>query len=61
MQSVKQFFTDGAQKTVEAIVMIQQEGHNYYCKICELKLMMTMMKVSITAYVWDGCILNEQD
>ena len=38
MQSVKQFFTDDAWKTVEAIMMIKQEGCNYYCKICELEI-----------------------
>ena len=37
-ESVKQFFTDDALKTVEAIMMIKQEGYNYYCKICELEI-----------------------
>ena len=38
MQSVKRFFTDDAWKTVEAILMIKQEGCNYYCTICELEI-----------------------
>ena len=33
MQSVKWFFTDDAWKTVEAMMMIKQEGCNYYCKM----------------------------
>ena len=36
MQSVKRLFPDDAWKKVEAIMMIKQEGCNYYCKICEL-------------------------
>ena len=33
MQSVKRFFTDDAWKTVEAMMMIKQDGCNYYCKM----------------------------
>ena len=40
MQSVKQFFTKDAWKTVKAIriLTIKQEGYNYFCTICELEI-----------------------